>query len=73
MVEFWKGLVYLKMCIFAHVSFPNGTVYLPRGTLILVMALACANPAGSAVLIGNLYTAVWEGHAFCTFGVDLVT
>ena len=28
------------------------------------MALAYANPAGSAVLLGNLYTAVWEGHAF---------
>ena len=37
------------------------------------MALAYANPAGSAVLLGNLYTAVWEGHALCTFGVDLVT
>ena len=37
------------------------------------MALAYTNPAGSAVLLGNLYTAVWEGHAFCIFGVDLVT
>ena len=37
------------------------------------MALACANPAGSAVRLGNLYTVVWEGHAFRTFGIDLVT
>ena len=28
------------------------------------MALVSANPAGSPVLLGNLYTAVWEGHAF---------
>ena len=28
------------------------------------MALANADIAGSNVLLGNLYTAVWEGHAF---------
>ena len=56
-------VITIVMFIFVHVSFPNGTVYLPRGTVILVMALACANPAGSIVLLGNLYTAVWEGHA----------
>ena len=55
------------MFTFVHVSFPNGTVYLPRGTVILYV-----NHAGSAVLLGNLYT-VYEGHAFCTFGVYLVT
>ena len=27
------------------------------------MALANGNIAGSTVLLGNLYTAVWEGHA----------
>ena len=41
------------MCIFFHISFPNGTVYLPRGTVIVVMALAYANPAGSAVRMGK--------------------
>ena len=66
-------VIIIVMCIFVHVSFQNGTVYLPRDTVILVMALAYAYPAGSVVLLGNLYTAVWEGHVFCTFGVDLVT
>ena len=28
------------------------------------MALADASPAGSAVLLDNLYTAVLKGHAF---------
>ena len=32
------------------------------------MALAYANPAGSAVLLDNLYTAVLEGHAFLIAG-----
>ena len=41
------------------------------------MALAYANPAGSAVLLASLYTAVWKGHAlhcidFFMYGVDLV-
>ena len=39
--------------VWKHVSFPNGTVYLPSCTVILVMALAYASPAGSAVLLGN--------------------
>ena len=60
-------VIVIVVLIFVHVSFPSGTVYLPRGTVILVMAMAYANPAGSAVLLGNLYTAVWEGHAFLHF------
>ena len=39
--------------VWKHVSFPNGTVYLPSCTVILVMALAHAYPTGSAVLLGN--------------------
>ena len=34
-----------------------------------ILALAYANPLGSAVLLCNLYTAVWEGHAFCRGGI----
>ena len=39
--------------VWKYVSFPNGAAYLPSCTVILVMALAYANPAGSAVLLGN--------------------
>ena len=34
-----------------------------RGIVLLVIALVNANPVGGAMLLGNLYTAVWEGHA----------
>ena len=36
-----------------YVSFPNDTAYLPSCTVILVMALAYANTADSAVLLAN--------------------
>ena len=45
------------------ISFPISTAYLHRFTVQLVMALADANPAGCAVFLDNLYTAVWEGNA----------
>ena len=45
------------------ISFPISTAYLHRFTVQVVMALADVNPAGCAVFLGNLYTAVWEGNA----------
>ena len=46
---FFSMVVIVAVLIFVHVCFPNGTVYLPRGTVILVMSVVYANPAGSAV------------------------
>ena len=54
------GCITVFFCImWKYVSFPNGTAYLPSCTVILVMALAYANTAGSAVLLAN-YTLLFE-------------
>ena len=37
-----------------------------------ILALAFANPLGSAVLLVNLYTAVLEGHAFFTGSIIIM-
>ena len=51
-----------KIPIVFIITFPISTAYLHRFTVQLVMALADANPAGCAVFLGNLYTAIWEGN-----------
>ena len=64
----WKVLcinVFIIVCI--HVSFLNGTVYLPTGTLILVMALANANPVGSTVPLGNYTLLFGKVMHFCMY------
>ena len=49
-----KGCITVFFYImWKYVSFPNGTAYLPSCAVILVMALAYANTAGSAVLLVN--------------------